>query len=101
MKLKLNEKKSKESQTRLNELPLKTKTDLKEGPDNITVLVGLCFLLIDGFSFREGGSFEIGRSKLRGWKNFGRKWTRGVGGLENWTIFMDVVCVSSLTGVFL
>ena len=35
VKLKLNEKKSKESQTRLNELPLKTKTDLKEGPDNI------------------------------------------------------------------
>ena len=33
-------------------------------------------------------------------KNFGRRWTGGWGGrgLENWTIFMDVViCVSSLT----
>ena len=27
---------------------------------------------------------------------FGRRWTRGMGGLENWTIFMDVICVSSL-----
>ena len=24
---------------------------------------------------------------------------KGVGGLENWTIFMDIICVSSLTGV--
>ena len=24
----------------------------------------------------------------------------GVGGLENWTIFMDVICVSSLRGGF-
>ena len=24
------------------------------------------------------------------------RWTRGVGGLENGTIFMDVICVSSL-----
>ena len=27
---------------------------------------------------------------------FGIGWIRGVGGLENWTIFMDVICVSSL-----
>ena len=34
-----------------------------------------------------GGSFEIGR-----------RWVdeKGGGGLENWTIFMDVICVSSL-----
>ena len=38
----------------------------------------------------------IGRPRSRGWKNFGRSWTRG-GGLENWTIFMDVICISSLT----
>ena len=43
-----------------------------------------------------GGSFEIGRPRSRGWKNFGCSWTRGMGGLENWTIFMDVICVSSL-----
>ena len=42
------------------------------------------------------GSFEIGRAKSRGWKNVGRRWTRGVRGLENWTIFKDVICVSSL-----
>ena len=43
-----------------------------------------------------GSSFEIGRPRSRGWINFGRRWTRGVRGLENWTIFMDVICVSSL-----
>ena len=30
---------------------------------------------------REGSS-EIGRPKSRGWKNFGRSWTRGVGGIS-------------------
>ena len=40
--------------------------------------------------------FEIGRPRSRGWKNFGCRWTREVGGLENWTIFMDVICISSL-----
>ena len=47
-------------------------------------------------SFGEGGSFEIRRARSRGWKNFGRRWTRGVVGLENWRIFMDVICVSFL-----
>ena len=42
------------------------------------------------------GSFEIGRPVSRRWKNFGQRWTRGLGALENWTIFMDVICVSSL-----
>ena len=45
---------------------------------------------------RESGSLEIGRSRSRAWKNFGLRWTRGVGGLENWTIFVDVIYVSSL-----
>ena len=43
-----------------------------------------------------GGSFEIGHPRSRGWNDFGRSWTRGVGGLENWIIFMHVICVSSL-----
>ena len=30
-----------------------------------------------------GGPFEIGRPRSRGWKNFGRRWTRWVGVLEN------------------
>ena len=40
------------------------------------------------------GSFDIGRPMSRRWMNFGCRWTRGVrgwGGLENWTIFMDVI----------
>ena len=53
-------------------------------------------LLIDWLSFEgEGGSFEIGCPGSRGWKNSGHRWTRGVGGLENWTIFVDVIFVSS------
>ena len=44
----------------------------------------------------KGVSFDIGRPRSRGWKNFGCGWIRGVGGLENWTIFMDVICISSL-----
>ena len=43
--------------------------------------------------------FEIGSPRSTRWKNFGCRWTRGVGGLENWTLFMDVICVvSSLKG---
>ena len=73
------------------------KADLKEGPDNIIVILGLCFPLIDWLSCGEGGSFEIGRPRSRGWKNFGRRWTRGVRFFENWTIFMDVIFLSPLT----
>ena len=65
-------------------------------------MLGLCFLLIDWLSFGErqgagGESFETGGSSSRGWKNFGRRGARGVGGLENWTIFTDVIRVPSLT----
>ena len=68
---------------------------------DLTVILGLCFLLTDWLSFgeggqREGGSFEIGRPSSRMWKNFGRRWTWGMGGLENWTIFIDVISLSSL-----
>ena len=50
-----------------------------------------------GITWRWGsGSFEIGRPRPRGWIKFGLSWTSWVGGLENWTIFMDVICVSSL-----
>ena len=45
---------------------------------------------------RRIGSLEIRRPRSRGLKNFGRRWTRKVGGLENLTVFMDVIFVSSL-----
>ena len=89
---------------KINELIQKTKADLKERPDNIILIIGLCFLLIDWLSFGERDRDEA-RSKLdvqgQGveefrWKNEECSWTRGVGDLENWTIFMDVMCVSSL-----
>ena len=43
-----------------------------------------------------GSSFEIGRPRSKVQKNFECWWTRGVGGLENWSIFMVVICVLSL-----
>ena len=46
-----------------------------------------------------GISFEIGRPRSRGWKTVGRRWTKVVGGFQNWTIFMDVISVSSLAVV--
>ena len=47
---------------------------------------------------REGGtgSFQIGRPRSKGCKNFEHGWASGGGRLGNWTIFMDVIFVSSL-----
>ena len=71
---------------------LKTKTDLKDRHDDI---LRLCFLLIDWSSFGEGerDSLEIGHSRSIGWMNFGRKWTRGMGGCLkigqfSWTLYV-------------
>ena len=47
---------------KINELILKTKADLKERPDNIIVIYGLCFLLIDWLSFGKGGGGGGGES---------------------------------------
>ena len=55
----------------MNELILKTNSDLKEGPKSITVILGLCFLLADWLSFIKGDKFEIGNPRLRGWNDFG------------------------------
>ena len=68
---------------KINELILKTKADLKERPDNTIVILGLCFLLIDWLSFGKAGGGGGGESFKKG--------------LEKKTIFMDVICVSSLT----
>ena len=57
-------------------------------------------LFLIGYHFKKGGSFEIGCSRS-GWRNFGRRWTRGVGGLENWTIFTNAIRGSSLVNKLL
>ena len=55
------------------------------------------------FSFKwlviiwRGGLVWNWRPRSRRGKNFVRRWTRVLRGLENWTIFMDVICVSPLT----
>ena len=48
--------------------------------------------------WRGGSSHEIVYPRSRAWRNFGRRWARGMGSLENWIIFMDVIYVSSLKG---
>ena len=76
---------------------------------HLIVILGLCFLLYHlesggggrvGVGGEGGGGGEGGvwnwTSSSRAWKNFGRSWTRGLDGLENWAIFMGVTCVSSL-----
>ena len=62
-----------------------------------------CFAFVcsqERYHLERGDSFEIGRPRSRGWKNFGRRWAR-VGGLERWTIFVDAMCVLSLTAIVL
>ena len=46
------------------------------------------------------GSFETGHPRSRKWKNFGRRWTMRVGGLENSTIFMGTIYVSFLKSYY-
>ena len=61
VRLQLNKKKSKESQTRLMSWYWKSKPTWRK--DLVTY----------------NSSFEIGRPRSREWKNFGQCWTRGVG----------------------
>ena len=108
MRLQLNEKKSKGSQTRWLSWYWKRKPTWRK--DLITyksypwIILFFNWFVIIWKEWGGGGSqgsFEIGRSRSRGRKNSGRRWTRGLGGPENWTIFMDVMCVSSLNALFL
>ena len=53
-----------------------------------------------GYHLEDGGLSEIGRPRSRRWKNLGCTWTKGGRGggrgIENWTVLMDVICVSPL-----
>ena len=75
---------------------LKTKIDLKKRLITYNrhpwIMFSFNWLVI---IWRGGSSFAIGSPRSRGWSNFRRRWTRRVRSLENWTIFMDVTCVSS------
>lgn len=65
---------------------------------DIIVIVGSCFLL---YHLENGGGlFEIGRPSSRGGRILdlvGQAGGGGGGGLENFTNFMDVIYVSSLS----
>ena len=48
-------------------------------------------LLTSTVSFGDWVSFEIGRPRSKGWKDFGSRWAERVEGLKNWTVFMDII----------
>ena len=85
----LNEKKSKESQTRLMSWYWKRKLTWKK--DLITynshpwIMYSFNWLVIIWRGEEGGGvlSFEIRHPRSTGWRNFGRKWTRG---WESWKL---------------
>ena len=106
VKLQLNEKKSNEKPDNFDELTLKTKAGLKEGPDNIQQSsLDFVFFSLIGYHLRRevggGGEawalIETGRPCSREWSNFGDRWTRWVGDLVNWIIFMDIIYISFLS----
>ena len=76
---------------KINELILKTKALIT---CNSHLRIVFPFNWLFNHLDRGGGSFKIVRPRSRGWKNFRRCWIRVVRGLENWTIFLDVKCVS-------
>ena len=83
---------------KINELILKGKADLKDlisYNSHPWIMFSFNLLVI----IWRGGFVWDWTSKVKGRGgrgNVGRRWTRRVGGLENWTIFMDVLCVSPL-----
>ena len=95
VRLQLNEKKSKESKTRL--MGWYWKANLKEGRIicNKVVILGLRFLLIHWLSYGEGALFKTGRPRSRGWKNFDVNGPGRWGVLKNGQ-FMYAICASSL-----
>ena len=108
VRLQLNEKKSKESQTRLMRWYWKRKRTWRM--EQITcnrynshpwIMFTFIWLIII-WSGRGGGCpFKIVRPRTRSWKNFGRRWTREVGDLANWTFFLYIICVSSLLWIMI
>ena len=73
----------------------------------ITVILGSCFFLIDWLSFgyseteRERVRFKLNVEGQGGERILDVDGQGGVGGLENWTNFMDIICVLSLSFFFL
>ena len=98
--LQLDKKKSIESQARLMSWYWKWKPTWRKGlitySSHPWIMFSFNWLVI---IWRGGCSFEIGHTRSRGWKNFGPNWKIGVGGLENWTILIDVICVFYLSSL--
>ena len=97
----VNEKKLKESQTRLMSYCWKRKPSCRKDLITYNSHPWIMFSLIYRLSFGEGTgwgvSFKIGHPRSREWKNFGRRWTRGVGGSWNLENFRGRhMCVNRL-----
>ena len=81
----------------MSELILKTEANLKEGLiacDNypwIMFSFNRLVIIWRGVGVRLKFDVQGQREGGGGGENIGRRWTRGVGGLENWTIFMDAI----------
>ena len=97
VRLHLNEKDSKKSQTGLMSWYRKRKptwrTDLITYHSHPWIMFSFNWFVI--IWILGGGFVWDWISKFNGVENFGYNGQEG-GGLENWTIFMDVICVSSL-----
>ena len=98
MKPQLNEKKSKESKTRLMSWDWKRKpiwrNDLTTNNSHPWIMFSFNWLVIIWRGGRRGVRLKL---DVQG-KEGGRRWA---GGLENWTIFTDLLCVSCLKAFIL
>ena len=80
---------------KIMELILKTNTDLKANlltyNSHPSIMISFNWLIII-WKWGRGSMFEIGCSRSRGWKNFGRRWTREWGvikiGQFSWTSYV-------------
>ena len=90
-------KKVKGKPGKINELILKTKGNLKEGPDNINshlwFMLSFNWLVVI-WRKREGVRLKLDVQSQGGGRILDVD-RQGCGGLENWTILMDVIYVSS------
>ena len=80
VRLQLNVKNSKESQTRLMSWYWKRKPTWREDLITCNSHPWIMFFFNWLVIIWRGCSFDIGRRRSRRWKNFGRGWTMGVGG---------------------
>ena len=97
VRLQLNEKKSKESQIRLMSWCWKLKPTWRKDLISYNSHPWIMCVLFSLFVYHlERGVVWNWTPKIKGVGECWSQMDKRVGGLENWTIFMDVICLSSL-----